>query len=86
MKKMITILLLLINGFFGFSKSYVVHIKGDVYKINGTEKIKLEKEVELNENDEVEISSDSSITIIIEGGKIKINYGKGKIKDFVSLV
>lgn len=84
MKKIITMLLLLVNGFFGFSKSYIVHVKGDVYKTNGNEKTKLEKEVELDEEDEIEISPTSSVTIIVERGKIKINYGKGKIKNFVS--
>ena len=84
MKKIIAILLLSASCIFGFSKSYVVHIKGDVYKINGSERLKLEREVELDEEDEIEIYPNSSATIVVEGGKIKINYGKGKIKNFVS--
>lgn len=83
MRKIIIAFLLIVNCFFGFSKNYIVHVKGDVYKINGEKKIKLEKEVELDEEDKIEIGKSSSITILVEKNKIKISYGKGKLKDFI---
>ena len=84
MKKLMITLLIVISCLFCFSKSYIVYTKGNVYKTNGAEKIKLEKEVELDEEDEIEVSPTSSVTIVTGREKIKINYGKGKIKDFVS--
>ena len=90
MRKIIIAFLLIINCFFGFSKNSkvsikteLVHVKGDVYKINGEKKIKLEKEVEFDEEDKIEIGKSSSITILVEKNKIKISYGKGKLKDFI---
>ena len=41
MRKIIIAFLLIINCFFGFSKNYIVHVKGDVYKINGEKKNKI---------------------------------------------